>query len=287
MKIVIGAGQNENVAGVAGSLASIGEQVIIWDKARKPAIDMFDEIHPDVLIVESKDVDKALLIGLDDNRQTKVALFGMFAPAGVNPTVMCFPSELSKVQVDMLTKAQKTPWLQMQPAANVAQFYNGKYTPDYDTDFLFISDIEYNLVGATLGVLSELTDKYKTRIIGPNRLPFAEYCGHTTLAGICNAIKSTKIGVDFYGKHLYDYAINRVCCISSLKNDIVPVIDPSLDLKELVESKKLRDKYVRQAYNVVREKHTYFHRTNELFAMLGHEEIGKLCMAKLDEVVHD
>jgi hypothetical protein len=125
-------------------------------------------------------------------------------------------------------------------------------------------------------------------VIGPARLPIPYFVGNAPLDVICDNIKSTKLGLDFMDKHIYDYAINKIFCMSFDSSTVVPQLTPENfgdEIRKYMASDKLRNKHIKEAFDLVVNGHTYYHRVKTVFDMLGHEEIGKAALSKLEKVL--
>lgn len=271
MKIVVVQKNNDIIEGLAGAFATINEQVIVWSPLQRSALDMFDELKPDIFICEGIDIDEGIRIGLNDYQHTKLVLFGMSAPNDVNPSLMCFPSQLNKEQASLLN-TKGLPAVQLGVAANLAKFCRGKYVPSYASDLLYISDIQW--MGTAIPSVIERLIQYRLKIVGPHRMPYPEYVGTCSLPTLCDIMKSTTIGFDFTNKHIYDYAINKVFCISTEHSEFCPQLQSIDEIGKYIGAEKLRKKHIKEAYKYVKD-HTYFHRAAEVCKMLELPEISE------------
>jgi hypothetical protein len=135
--------------------------------------------------------------------------------------------------------------------------------------------------------VSLLTEEHDVKIVGHVRLPLPEYLGICSLQTLCNLISSTTIGLDFSNKNSYDYAINKVFCISNLPNTIVPTFTKESlaeDVSKYLGSKKLRNKHIKESYEIAKEN-TYFHRVAEIFEKLGYDKENKESLKKVGDLL--
>lgn len=270
MKIVVVQRENDIIEGVVGAFAAIKENVMVWDKQQRSALDMFDELKPDILICEGIDLDDGIKIALSEY-PTKLVLFSVSAPVDINPALLCLPPQFDANQAKMLN-TRNLPITQLGQAANLAKFCNGKYVPGYASDILYISDMQW--VGSPIpGVIEHLL-KHKLKIIGPHRMPYPEYVGNCSLATLCDIMKSTTIGFDFIHKHTYDYAINKVFCVATEPSEFCPQIQSIDEIEKYLGAEKLRKKHIKEAYKYVKG-HTYFHRAAKMCEILELDWLGK------------
>ncbi len=281
MRIVTTLNENEHIVGITSALEAGGYNPIYWDKSRKPAFDMFDEIRPDILICESKEIDKATEIAINEYK-TKVVLFGMYFNKQITPSLLCYPSDITKANIERIHKSD-IPYVQLQKAADAAKYINGTYMEEYASDALYISDSVQNAI-QYIDPLHEIAEQHRLRIVGHVKLPMAEYIGQVNLPQLCSLIKSTNIGIDLGGRHLYDYIINKIFCVTTLEQDYMPNIK---EFERFAKEPKLRKKFVKEAYQQVKDNHTYFHRTKEVFDQIGYPEIGVKLLEVLGNKVND
>ncbi len=283
MKIVCTVNSNRLIVGLASALATIeGMNVIYWHPQVKNAIDMCDEIQPDMILCETAEVDPSLRIALDLYPQIQVVLFGI-ANGNINPAIVCFSNHIPREHMNVIVQG-KFKAIQIQNAANVAQFYRGEPNHIYASDVLYISDEQ--LIPQTFGMLLDIGKKHKLRVIGPSRLGIPQYVGGGSLNAVCSTIRSARIGLDLTGNFTYDFAINKVPCVSPIKSDAAILLTPDVDITKYIKEDKLRKKLIRQAYEVTAGGHTFYHRVDELFKELGQPEVGQKALAKLESILN-
>lgn len=264
MKIAITYHNEEPFIGIASTLAAVGIDFVFWNAAIKPTFDMFDEIHPDILICGNEDVNEVLLRALSENQHTKLVLLSRDGSIAENtkPDAVCFMNNIKKMT--------DCPSMNFEPAANIAKFCNGRFVKSQESDILYMSDVDIraSLIPAVLTTLSD----YRIRVVGPVVAPVPQYVGNPQLSTMCNIMKSTKVAIDFFNQHYLDYAANKVFCLSSEPNDVVPsmTLENYLDeIHKYVSSDKLRNKSIKEAYNKAIDGRTYFHRVADIFELLG------------------
>jgi len=283
MKIVCTVNSNRLIVGLASALSTIeGLSVIYWNPHIKNAIDMCDEIHPDMILCETAEVDPGLRIALESYPDIRVVLFGI-ATGNIKPAIVCFSNNIPKQHMRTIVQ-DKFPAIQLQNAANVAQFYKGEYNALYSSDALYISDEP--LISATFQILMNIGKQHRLRIIGPSRIAVPQYVGGGSLNAVCSTIRSTKVGLDFTGNFVYDFAINKIPCLSPIESEASILLTPDLDITKYIKEDKLRKKLIKQAYEITANGHTFYHRIDELFKELGQPEVGQKALAKLESILN-
>lgn len=283
MKIVCTVNSNRLIVGLASALSTIeGMNVVYWSPQVKNAIDMCDEIQPDMILCETSEVDPTLRMALESYPQIQVVLFGI-AAGNIKPAIVCFSNNIPKAHMNMIVQ-DKFKAIQIQNAANVAQFYRGEHNPAYASDVLYISDEQ--LIAESFGVLLDIGRKHRLRVIGPSRINIPQYVGGGSLGAVCSTIRSARVGLDFTGNFMYDFAINKVPCLSPIQSDVSIMLTSGLDISKYLYEDKLRKKLAKQAYDITANGHTFYHRIDELFSELGQPEVGQKALAKLESILN-
>ena len=288
MKVVCSINSNDVQQGLGAALsAMVGVQIFQWDATRIPSLDMLDSIKPDLLICESKEIDRALQIGLEENKSVKLVVFGVHCPGGIIPSLLVAPPTLTPQQIGMINVNNKYQMVQIPPAANLVHLYGGKSLASLASDFLYISDLLPENVMPYLDTMHQVGEKHALRIAGPVKLPLVQYCGMVQLPTMCDMIKSTKIALDIGNKHLLDYAVNKTFCISTQANELFPVLSDGVDIKKFLTDPKLRNKYIKEAYATTIVKDTYFHRVADMMEKLGCPDMAQAATNSLNKVINE
>jgi hypothetical protein len=271
MKIVATHHLDEQFIGIASTLTSMQSKFFFWQKEVKPTLDMFDELKPDVLICRTVDLDQTVLMALTEYPKTKLVIFGINAQTRIAPSLICYPENLSDERIQKLNPGN-IPYLKFRQAANLAKYNRGKHIETYSSDILYMSDIPDISHTLIPNVIFSLLDR-KLKIVGDVSMGgVAEYLGAVDSKVASDMMASTTLAIDFLNKHYLDYAVNKVFTISSEKNDIVPMFTEESylqDIDKYLSSDKLRNKYVKQAFDHTINGHTYFHRVKEIFDAIG------------------
>lgn len=277
MKIILSHLQNDLFQGLGATFFAMGEECIFWEKHNKPTFDMLEEAQPDIVIIPDYEVDETIVLGAQDYTNTKFIVAGTNFRDDFKPAL---------VLVDKDTKTSH-PSLVVYPAANLAKYCSGRKTEEHRSDILFLSDFDTS-ESIIPNILATL-DKYRIRVVGDYPVPIPQYVGRDNLATINNLIASTKIAIDFIGKHYLDYAINKVFCLSAEHNDFVTsfgIDDYQSKVDKYMTEDKLRNKEVKKAYKkVLEESATYFHIVEKLFVKLGNKEAAAKAIAKMEYIL--
>jgi len=277
MKIILSHSQNDLFQGLGATFFAMGEQATFWEKGSKPTLDMLEEIQPDIVILHDYEVDETAVIGAQDYSQTKFVVVGHNFRDDFKPALVCVDKETENANPIMVCR----------PAANLAKYCSGKKLEEHASDLFFLSDFDTS--GSIIPNILTTLDKHRIRVVGDFPIPIPQYVGRDNLATINNLIASTKIAIDFTGKHHLDYAINKVFCLSSEENDVVTSFgleDYESQVFKYLDVEKLRSKEVKKAYKKVLDTSaTYFHRAEELFIKLGNKEAAAKAIAKMEYIL--
>ncbi len=258
MKILIQNPTEPILEGIAQTLVSIGESLIIWDSKTQPLNDLLDRYKPE------------LLIGYDNSSQhfpkmKKVLISG----SPLNPCSVCISNP-----------PEPDIYLVVETAANFVH-NDVQHDENYATDLFYYSQ---NTTPEILEYLLEIEKDYQLKIIGPHRIPLSSYLGAGTTTDIVKFMRSCKIALVFDLPSLYTYAANKVFCVTNQGTSLFPHID--LLSESMVEYKsEVIDNYVEKAYNYVISDHTYFHRTYDILTHLGYTEQAEKCLTTLKNMI--
>lgn len=262
MKILIQNPVEPILEGVAQTLVSIGETIIIWD-GKIPINDLLDRYSPELTICYSNSIKEQI--------DSKLIFIGDYN-GSLEPDLIC-------ISTTNTPSKPNDKHLYIETAANLA-YHTIQYDEDYATDLFYYS---HNTTPEILEYLLEIEKNYQLKIIGQHRIPLFSYLGVGTADDIVKFMKSCKIALTFDLPSLYTYAANKIFCVTNQDTDLFPHIDL---LEEIAKYKiEIIDNYINNAYNYVVSDHTYFHRTHSILTRLGYNEQAKKCLIKLQEIL--
>ena len=273
--------------GITSTLAYLGNkdenfQVFNWNPANKATFDMFEEVKPDLLVVDSKLTPN--LANAIAEYDTKLVVCGNFIPNEIEPDLICFPHNIS----ENIIKHTSCPFEIIEPAANLSKFRNGVKEDNKYTHILFFASAEIPTQKEIniLGKLSSMELPFK--IIGYHR-PFVQYVGQVSISEIANFLASARIIIDVDQSCLFDVAAQGGFAISNIENDIFPKYE---SLEESILTWTANDpditnnikKISKAAKKKIMKKDTYFHRTATMFERIGWSQESTLTINHIDNV---
>ena len=279
MKIIIArdAVPNKAFMALAPILTSIGEDVLVWDIQHKAVFDMFEEQSPDFLFINQASITEEIVRALEDYPNIKTILYGIHVPRIMQhlapPLALCVPPNINE---RLLQHTGDVPLMKMECAANLIQLSNGYYVDRIKSDVLYVcsSDIskrEY-ITRTVNGVLANTN--WSVKCVGSHFIPSALFVGVTDTQETMNFLASTTIAVDYDHDMFYDLLANNVFTLTNItQQTLMPSFGTEVELVELISkyigARKARRKYSKEAYKIIIEKDTYFHRLAELAEILG------------------
>jgi hypothetical protein len=261
--------------GIAAVLTANGDNVTNWNGNNKPVFDMLEDLKPEYLFVGQGQIDTALIEGLLEYPQTKLIVYGTAIPKELEDStaLIVVPQHVP----DTIMRNLPGATTKIKRAANIVQFAGGYYVDAMKSDLLYITNsasVQRGYINNHLSGVLFNTD-YKVKVVGSFKMPCPQYVGRVTIKDTLNFIQSASITLDYDWDIALDVVANQSLPITNVKNDLVPYFTSELELLELVEkfskNEKLRRKTARQAYKLIIDNDTYFHRTAELGELLGVE----------------
>jgi len=239
-----------HLTGMFAALSTV-TQVIIWIPENKPVFDMIAELQPDIIICLESDMSQSL------NYAAKTH------------------------NIQLVVCQENYP----RAAVNLAQLYVGETKECYKSDILYISNqiVEEDFVELLQGLV-----KYKLKICGPVILPIPQYIGLASAYTTTGLLKSTIIAIDYNEGVLWDAAINKVFCLSNIKNELFPTFTNIANLHEQInhflKDEKHRQFYIKQAYKLALNN-THFHAASQLCQNFD-KTLAQQLLNKIEEVIN-
>ena len=280
MKILIPNFHFFHFRNIAGCLQTIAEktdvQTFLWEPDQRPIIDVFDELHPDVVFIHENQLDAAFNI-VSKEFDFKYVLVGSKEPEGVEkyPDVIVTTSSFKE------NFSSPSQTISLLPAAKVTQIHSGKKDDSLESEVLITTGVVPN-TGPVINSIQALCHKFNTKIIGDEPIPLPNYLGKTSMFERADFIKSSKVLVDFGSYDYLDAAYlgvpslfgqNILEGLGSVKTfrDIPTLLQQTQDILDNPEQAQEYAKLMREH---ITESHTYYHRTASLFSKMGIKDVA-------------
>ena len=276
MRVIIDFNCERVGEGLSSSFFWVPEtQVITWSLTKKPIMDMFDEMNPDILIVSADKLGMLeLQIAHSRYPNTKIVSVGevignVFSPdLSISKTgsAMPFPSIpfLGGAMLGVIGSPSKDEYL--------------------DCDVLCITDYIDVSSSDNLGYLDFVCENYNTKIFGQKKVPFINYLGVLSPPQRASALASTSIYLDLDGRSWYDAAW--------LGKEVISVSDSSInffngikDLKEKIDFCLSRKGSAKQSIKASVINSTYFDLTSDILNFFGLQPQGNALQQKKKELL--
>lgn len=250
MKIVFCQNQYEpRINGLMSSAQAYGIDCIGWNKNIKPAMDMIDEINPDVIFFSILDYDNNVEFALEQCKDIAIVVLGQTIPKHLlsRKNILLCPLKSSDKQQSVFKKMEIN-FIDIDYGANLAAINRGS---DMKKDGYFIySDFNFNS-----RVLEDAANK-NIIIAGPNQLRLIEYVGDISNKEHADFIK-TYTNIVLNKEELYNVLACGGDGFAMFENNMLPIING----KRPMELEKAR--------KITLEKHTYFNRLEQILIRLG------------------
>lgn len=282
MQIVAHTSDNKDLIGIASALTVLRYNVTMWDKTIKPTFDMVEELHPDLVLIDSKHLNDK---NAEAFTKTRVVVFGLHTPDNLRAVLNVVPNTINPALLNNV----KGPALQFSTAANYAQISGGSYNKNYDSDVLLITK---NLTDKTdFTVLQGLENtNYIIKYVGPVKINSPRYLGNVSYnKTYYDMLVSTKLCLDFNHHILYDSIANGIIPISNKENnyflhhDNNPVALTNLVTRHLLYTKPITNELTNARKDVI-SNHTYFNRLIELDGIVNIDGCKKLAEDKIKQI---
>jgi hypothetical protein len=266
MKVVIQIGMGRMGEGIASSLVIIPQlSVSFWDNASKPVMDMFDEIKPDLVFVNSDMLKQEdIKIASQRYQSTPIISIGDIVDNITNPIL----------SINNNNKKSGIPNIPFEGGVMLGKIGRPQYEDRLSCDILCLTDHLNKDEGKT-NILQFVSSSYNAKIFGRTNFAIPSYLGIISDQQRANAIQSAKILLDLDGETQYDamwlgkHVVNSFSSILDLKRSI----DEALGKGENTLGKiKVKNK-------------TYFDLCSQLLSFLGLPQQAKFLDDKKGEVL--
>lgn len=271
MTIIVGATDDNKIGGLAAAMTAMGLDVRLWFPP-KPAYDMMIETKPEYVVLSSQHMTQEVIEAVREFKP-KIIVYGVNIPEALEKYVklILISDTIPKTIADNIVGNT----LVLHKAANLAQYRQGHFRADMESDICHISSYESapssDVMRQMGGLIPLLPHNFK--VCGPVKLPCAEYLGRLKQEDIMSFLRSTKVNIDYDNTLMLDCAANKIFTLSNHPNPLFPSFKNDTELVKLLEdfvpSEKARRNVCKKAYKHVINKHTYFQRVVEIAENLG------------------
>ena len=288
MKILVPNFESPILQDIAQSLESIKDranvQPLLWNVEHKPIVDVFDEVSPDLVFLHASQLDMAFEIICQDF-DFKYVLITENLPEKI-PQI---PNAVITTEEFKNNFPPTLPLIEMNSHAHVAQIHSAKYKEVMESDVLFNTS-GISIDNHILYMLSLLTSKYRTKIIGDSKVELHQYLGKVNIFERGDFIKSSKVVVDLTGYECWDAAYLKVAPLcatspnSTLRNftDLKSLV---FNVDMLLKDEKERSKYVDECYKEAWNGNTCYHTVSEIFDKIKEPAIAKHFRDYMEELM--
>ena len=284
MKIVFPNLPIETVNDISECLESIKEQcnlnIFLWNSNIKSVIDLFDEIQPDIIFIHQSQLDIAWEFICNEFNFKYILLIDNDIPYEFLNNLSQKPSAI--ISPSTLKDNKEYKIINTQVVARVAQIHNGKYDKHVESDIL-VDTTNVHIDQNVNNILLYLTNSYRTKIIGENKVDFLHYIGKVTKFERADFIRSAKVVIDLKSNasDCLDAAYLKTPSISLYPN-LTDSILHFTDIKELQSNLNtllnkgvVRNKYIDQCYKTIYKDRTSYHFTSKVFKQIGENSIAE------------
>lgn len=263
-------------------------EALPWTPNRLPVFDMLQDVKPDVLFIDLKEITKVTIEACNEYAsQTKVVLFGGGVPQKLKPAALvALPSTSPVIRRNIESDEHKT--LYLHDSANIVDIFGGEKLDylDCEVGYVFNTKSDPELYVNQMMYLAQLANYFRLKIIGNEKIGLPQYLGTLDPRGTSSFYKSCKILIDYKGKQILDIAANGGYAVSDLPNGLYPqkVQDDSMrQITDLLTKDKARNRAAKKAQKAVLGKDTCYHRLQEVLRAVEIEVEG--IQTKLEEKV--
>lgn len=260
--------------GIADALASIHEDVVLWQPDIKPCFDAMQELKPDWLIIDQGNINEAVIAAIVEFN-VNVIYVGLSYPQQIadNIKLLLIPH---RVPEKICLNIEK-PYFKLNTQANIVKFKGGVEDSTLQTDILYISNTNIYDRPYILEYLTSLHNMdVSVKICGNTRVPLAYYLGPISSLSELMALKaSATIVLDFDGEALLDNAANKTFTLTNVQQDIFPWFSSlggfSNKVELFLKEERIRRQKIKEAYLKVIDSRTYLHSLQGVGELLNND----------------
>ena len=287
MKILIPNLQIPQFFSIAQCLESISDEnikMLFWNVKEKPIIDVFDENNPDIVFLHESQLDSSFAFICQRFYNFKyIVLCTNKAP------IEFFKPPEALIVYPSVQHIQKYRTIKVNHIANIASIHNAVYNKSMESDVL-VNTTGINIDQNIYNLLLYLTNSYRTKIIGDNKVNLHHYLGSVNIFERANFIKSAKVVVDLGGNDSWDssYLKTPPLSLGFVAETILQFSNTETlkhNIDSLINKDTIRTKYIEKCYKEVLNNKTSYHFTSEIFNKINEENVSQKLLAYLKELV--
>jgi len=277
-----------DIAQCLESIKSQNIEIIFWNPHFKSMIDVFDEIHPDIIFVDRSQLDASFAFICQE-------FYNDFKYILHSTTEL--PKQLIKLpeiiityhEIKHLFKDHET--IAMKPVARVAQIHNAQYDNKMHSEILInTTGVNFEQDKTIIQLLLFLIANYKTKIIGNSQIRLHNYLGKVDIFERANFIKSAKIVIDINGSDCFDSAYLKTPSLSlgKLNNTILHFADTKTlksNIDTILNKKLARTRYVDECYKEICNGKTSYHFASQIFDKINENDISQKLLAYIKGLI--
>lgn len=288
--------------GIAKVLALGNNDVTLWDKSYKPVFDAFDEKNPEILFIDSEQINDQIVRCIKENGaslQVVVKANPNAKGAEIRRVEEIEPELVYTTNLEKIVEESHKNWLMnvesVLPATNVVDYINGGKVEEFASQVCCISEFTDENVEFKLKWLHYLCDSrnsFRVKVFSNRRLDIIQNLGYLHVSHHKHMLRSAAISLNLTDPDEYDYPYSVCHEIFDLMankgfalSNISPALEEVFDNDEVMffDSEKTmlhqiehylkypeeRVPFIQRGYENVINNHTYFHRADQIFNLLG------------------
>jgi len=252
----------------------------IWTPQTYPVYDVLDEVKPDIIFIDLKQVNRLIIAALNEYPHVKVVLFGQGVPRDMNPSILvASPTTSPMIRKNIESEDHAT--LYLRNSANIVDIFNGQYNPDYECDIAYICNvIKPDTYEDQIVKLANLAERYKIKVVGSARIAIPQFLGSITYVATADLYRSASFSLDYYGDQQLDIAANGGFAMPAnlTLDEMYSILDDKRDGKKT-------SKAINALQRSILYSDTCYHRLIEILDTLQLSDISLKAKQKLGDKI--
>lgn len=275
--------------GLSKALAACNHDVTMWDSTKKPAFDAFDELEPDILLVNNIDITESIIKCIQERPQLRILLQIDDGCAADIPVDLAFTTVKDREINDLIWLPKAADIFRVMPLA-----------PKIDAAFEVSCVQDHSCKNGLLNRLCDIRLCIPINIFGKYGTG-VNYCGEVGEAYLKHIWHNSTISLFLHKdeKNSYQQIFDMLLCgafvicnsnnsTKFLLKDNVVFFNDEAELIELVRHyikyKNERLPMISRGPSTIIESHTYFHRLNTIFTRLSMDKEASRTIDRLEDI---